>query len=78
MYNNKSDEVIIAKWETNKPNINKLVPIMVESLRCFSTILPKKDAPIPKKKIPREKVNWTSDCEQDSLSVIGEENKVNA
>ncbi len=63
---------------TIRPERKSVVPMIVDSRMFFSTIFPKKAAPMPRKKMPNENAHWTSACVLPIWAAISEENLVNA
>ena len=59
-YNKEIDLCEIPTEVIHNPDINKIVPTMDDIFMFFSTIFPKKAAPIPRKNIPNENENCTA------------------
>ena len=54
-----SDFILTPSAVTSRPEMNSVVPMIVERRMFRSTILPKNAAPMPRKKMPSENAHWT-------------------
>ena len=73
-----SDFILMPSAVTRSPEMNSVVPIIVERRMFRSTILPKNAAPMPRKKMPRENANCTAPFVSPMYLAISVEKLVNA